>query len=377
MTVALVVLVLAAGAWLMWPPARGRFRGVAMKPLPAPTGTTSAVEQGREIFRYETYGDEYFFTDDLKLPFWLLVRIPAPIREKTLGVMTDREGKIVGLEPKVGKDGKTRFGVTCALCHSVVNEKGERLDGVPNHRLKLGTILALSPTISRAQRSVFLSWGPGRLDITSANEAEDNINNPAKMEAAFGTKGIKWFNFNGTFDSAAERSHFTMDIVAHGNGEFVPPAKWGIVNKDLGDGIDFIGPKMPALVTYLETLEPPFPKPGSYDPAMAARGKVLFMGKARCARCHTPPLYTNNQKVKPTEVGTDPAHADSPVFKDGTYKVPQLRGVWITAPYFHDGSAKTLKDVVNHYDKHFGLNLTEAEKNDLVEFLKSLPERSQ
>ncbi len=163
-----------------------------------------------------------------------------------------------------------------------------------------------------------------------------------------------------------------MDIIGHGNGEFKPPADWGITNQDLNDGIDLIGPKIPAVVTYLQTLNPPAPNPGSFDPAQAANGQKLFAGKANCASCHTPPLFTNNEKVKPEAVGTDPQHANSPIFKDGTYKVPQLRGVWAVAPYFHDGSAKTLMDVVNHYNQHFKLGLTQMEKGELVEYLKSI-----
>lgn len=368
-----IVLVIAAIAlWLSWPPGLGRMPGIARKPLPAAPGQDPLVAEGRDIFRFDTFGDEDYFTDDLRLPFRLLIRIPPRVREKTLGVMTDKDGRIVGIEEKIGQDGKKRWGLTCAFCHSVVDQKGERQDGVPNTKLRLGAILALSPTISNADRLRFLRWGRGRLDVTANNEAEDGVDNPAVMEPAFGTKGLKWFNWNGTFDNAAARSHFTMDIVAHGNGEFNPPPSWGIVNKDLGDGIDFIGPKMQAVVAYLETLEPPAPPPGSYDQAAAARGERLFSGRAGCARCHTPPLYTNNQKVKPEEVGMDPKHADSPVFKDGTYKVPQLRGVWAVAPYFHDGRAKTLRQVVDHYDRQFQLGLSEGEKRDLVEFLKSL-----
>lgn len=361
------LVILVAVVWLLVP------RNQERKPLKgSPPTTQNLTAKGMNIFRYDTYGDELYFTDTLKLPFSTLLAIPAATREKTLGVLTDKDGKLVGIQEVKGKDGKKRWGITCALCHSVVNKKGERVDGTPNTRVNVGAILALSPNVDAAKRKQLLSWGPGRIDVTFNNEAEDGVNNPAVMEAAFGTKGIKYFNWNGTFNDAKERSHFTMDIVAHGNGEFKPPAKWGIVNKDLGDGIDLIGPKMPAVIAYLETIQPPVPPSGSYNKEKATKGKELFMGKANCSRCHTPPLFTNNQKVKPEVVGTNPKHANSPVFKDGTYKVPQLRGVWAVAPYFHDGSAKTLKDVVNHYNQHFKLNLTEPEKDNLVEYLKSL-----
>jgi len=361
------LVIIGAGVWTLIP------RDEARKPIEQKTQVTeNLAAKGRDIFRNDTYGDEYYFTDELKLPFKTLLAAPAATREKTLGVMTDKDGKVVGIQEVTGPDGKKRWGITCAFCHSTVNEKGERLDGVPNTKLNVGAILALSPSITNDQRKTLLSWGPGKIDVTFNNEAEDGVDNPAVMEAAFGTKGIKYFNWNGTFDNAEDRSHFTMDIVAHGNGEYKPPAEWGIVNKDVGDGTDLIGPKMPAVVAYLETLEPPAPPAGSFDQAKAAKGEELFMGKADCASCHTPPLFTNNEKVKPEVVGTDLKHADSPVFKDGTYKVPQLRGVWAIAPYFHDGSAKTLKDVVNHYNQQFKLNLTESEKDNLVEYLKSL-----
>lgn len=372
--VAVGLIVVIAGVWLYLAVInRERNNNIAKKPQDSsPQTTQNMAAQGMDIFRYDTYGDEYYFTDTLKLPFETLLNTPAATREKTLGVMTDKDGKVVGIQEVTGSDGKKRWGVTCAFCHSVVNKNGDRLDGVPNTRLNVGAILALSPAIDNAKRKQLLSWGPGRVDVTFNNEADDGVNNPAVMEAAFGTKGIKYFNWNGTFDSAVERSHFTMDIVAHGNGEFNPPANWGIANKDLGDGIDLIGPKMPAVIAYLETINPPQPNPGSFDQAKAANGQALFSGKANCTRCHTPPLFTNNQKVSPEVVGTDPAHANSPVFKDGTYKVPQLRGVWAVAPYFHDGSAKTLMDVVNHYNNQFKLNLTNTEKSDLVEYLKSI-----
>lgn len=371
----ILALLIIVGAIWMYLVAGNRERNsnVAKKPQEQSAQSSKGmVAQGKNTFRYDTYGDEYYFTDTLKLPFKTLLATPADVREKTLGVMTDKTGKVVGIQEVIGADGKKRWGITCAFCHSVVNDKGERLDGIPNTRLNVGAILALSPNVDNAKRKQMLSWGPGRLDVTFNNEAEDGVNNPAVMEAAFGTKGIKYFNWNGTFESAEERSHFTMDIVGHGNGEFKPPAKWGIVNKDLGDGIDLIGPKMPAVIAYLETIKPPAPNPGSYNKAMASKGKALFAGKANCTRCHTLPLFTNNQKVKPAEVGMDPKHADSPVFKDGTYKVPQLRGVWATAPYFHDGSAKTLNAVVNHYNRQFNLKLTETEKGNLVEYLKSI-----
>ena len=66
----------------------------------------------------------------------------------------------------------------------------------------------------------------------------------------------------------------------------------------------------------------------------------------------------------------DPRYADRTATK--MYRTTPLRALWQHAPYFHDGSAKDLMAVVNHYDSLFGLRLTAAQKADLVEYLKSL-----
>jgi cytochrome c peroxidase len=74
--------------------------------------------------------------------------------------------------------------------------------------------------------------------------------------------------------------------------------------------------------------------------------------------------------IQPRSVGTDPAYALRAA--TGQYWTTPLRGLCHHAPYFHDGSARDLLAVVNHYDRQFNLNLTRAQKADLVEFLKSL-----
>jgi cytochrome c peroxidase len=66
----------------------------------------------------------------------------------------------------------------------------------------------------------------------------------------------------------------------------------------------------------------------------------------------------------------DPAYALRSA--TGKYRTTPLRALWQHAPYFHDGSAATLADVVDHYDRVLNLGLTDGQKQDLVEFLKSL-----
>ncbi len=421
LAVAVAVLLAAGAFYAVLAPGPGP-NHTARPPLraaspPPPDRSAADPAAGRQTFRYDTFGDEYYFTDDLRLPFRLILALPAAVRAKTLGILTDADGQVVGIQEVLDSEGQKRWGVTCALCHSVVDRQGRRLDGVPNEQLNYGALLALSPRVSLARKTVLLGWGRGLVDLTYMNEAEDHVNNASKTLPLF-TKGLYYFGWNGAFDTPEEAGHFIMDYVAHGQGGFRPKADWHMADKHAEPGTtttpaasldrapdsaansaavpaadpyeaaiakrnsdadaiispvpDLIGPKMPDVAAYLDTLTPPAPPAGSYDPVRAARGQTLFTGKAGCARCHTPPLYTNNETVTPAAIGMNPRRATSEAFNEYTYKVPQLRGLWAMGPYFHDGKARTLLDVVNHFNKQFGLGLTQTEKNDLVQFLKSL-----
>jgi cytochrome c peroxidase len=98
----------------------------------------------------------------------------------------------------------------------------------------------------------------------------------------------------------------------------------------------------------------------------------VFEGQAQCATCHSGAAFTdaNSRLHEPSEVPTDPTHAERSA--TGMYRTTPLRGAWQHAPYFHDGSAATLLDVVERYDTANGLGLTAEQKADLVEYLNSL-----
>ena len=119
-------------------------------------------------------------------------------------------------------------------------------------------------------------------------------------------------------------------------------------------------------------VDAPAPPNGSFDPVAADRGELLFEGHARCSTCHNGPAFSDADEGlhDPDEVGTDPMLAERGT--TGMYRTTPLRGAWQHPPYFHDGSAPTLLHVVEHYDDHFKLGLTPKEKQDLVEYLKSL-----
>ena len=115
----------------------------------------------------------------------------------------------------------------------------------------------------------------------------------------------------------------------------------------------------------------------------AARGMKLFHGKANCSACHAGASFTDNGFHNIGLPGADEGRAaiNKSVGDKGAFKTPTLREIARTAPYMHDGSLKTLEEVVAHYNKGgtphpqldeelFPLKLTDAQVADLVAFLK-------
>jgi hypothetical protein len=174
-------------------------------------------------------------------------------------------------------------------------------------------------------------------------------------------------------------------IEMHGKGTFYDPrlnnaAQFPIAAAngfgDIRSSPDLVTSKLPALHAYQLSLLAPLPPAGSFDPVAAARGQALFEGKANCASCHVTPLFTEPgwNLHTPAEIGIDSFQADrSP---DLRYRTSPLKGLWTHTKggFYHDGRFATLLDVVDHYDTHFDLGLTDSEKADLVEYLKSLGE---
>jgi cytochrome c peroxidase len=155
----------------------------------------------------------------------------------------------------------------------------------------------------------------------------------------------------------------------HGQGNFSDP-RLGI---HIVQEPDLVTPKLPALREYQLSLNAPAPPDGSFDPAAAGRGRAVFSGAGGCVSCHVGNTFTDVNSGTlhaPSETGMDPRYAARTSQK--AYRTTPLRGLWQHAPYFHDGSAATLRDVVEHYNRVRGLDLTEQQKHDLVEYLKTL-----
>jgi cytochrome c peroxidase len=136
---------------------------------------------------------------------------------------------------------------------------------------------------------------------------------------------------------------------------------------------DLITPKLAALHAYQLVIPPPRQEQNPFD-GRARHGRDLFAGKARCATCHVPPLYTEPgwNMHTPEEIGIDSFQANrSP---DGRYRTTPLGGMIAKQKggFYHDGRFASLIDVINHYDRHFSLRLTEDEKRDLAAFVGAL-----
>ncbi len=366
--------------------------------LPAPSATPDAalIAQGKDIFRFNTFGDEQFWTNTLHLNTVIQNGV-SPQTALSVGLKVDSDAlpasvvsgiqngsidltnpattvALIKLNAVVGVMGQvdannnlTSIGISCALCHSTVDNSfakgiGHRLDGFPNRDLNPGAIIALSPALSAAQKFVYNSWGPGRYD---PRYNFDGISGPVLIPPAYGLAGVNLATYTG--DGTIE---YWNDYVAvtqmHGQGTFDEPR----LNIHVTNGTqELVQPALPALAAYEHSLTKPSPPP-NLDGAAVARGQVVF--QADCSVCHSGATFSDaNSKLHlPSETGMDPVYANRSATK--MYRTTPLRGLAENAPYFHDGSAATLDDVVNHYNTVLKLSLTAQQHADLVEYLKSL-----
>ncbi len=349
----------------------------------------------QQTFRFDTFGDEAHWTDTLRwhevvqgvspetalndvglkvdaaaLPAGLLAT--ADLTDPAVTVELLRLDAIVGIKAEVSPTGTvTKFGITCALCHSTVDDSvapgiGNRLDGWPARDLDVGLIISLSPFYDDkpAERAILQSWGPGKYDDYWN---QDGISAPVLIAPAYGLKGVALETYTGEGPISFWNSYIAVTQMG-GQGNF----KSDHFNLDIQASPDLVTPKLPALLAYQESLEPPPPPPGSFDEAAALRGKAIFEGKATCASCHSGEKFTDAGITlhDPHETGSDPLHALRGTTRQ--YRTTPLRGIWQHPPYFHDGAHATLADVVNHYDTVLATGLFDNEKSDLVEYLKSL-----
>lgn len=367
------------------------------------------VAQGREIFRFDTFGDETQWTDTLRMHEVIRSAVD-PVTALSVGLKVDSEAlppavvqgiqdgsisltspattvallkldAVVGVKGTVetigGVDTLTRVGITCALCHSTVDDSfapgiGKRLDGWPNRDLDPGAIIALSPALGTEAKAVYKSWGPGKYD---PRFNFDGLNGPQVIPPAFGLRGIHSITSTGDGEDLAYWNRYVGVTQMGGHGTFTEP-RTGVSVVNGND--DLISDKLPALQAYQLSIASPLAPAGSFDAAAAARGEAVFTGVARCSTCHSGPELTdaNERLHAPAEVVSEPEPDGVPSYaaRSATkmYRTAPLKGLWQHPPYFHNGTAASLEDVVAVYNERQALGLTDAEMADLVQYLKSL-----
>ncbi len=367
---------------------------------PAEPQPPCAITDGRCIFRHDTFGDEQLWTDTLRLHE--LVQTLPPTTALAVGLQVDAElvpagvlatadlsdpattVALVALDAVVGvrgvvEDGRiTRIGITCALCHSTVDNSvaagiGKRLDGWPNRTINPGAIMALTPGLPAFTASLGVdnaaavvelnSWGAGHYD---ARFNQDTESFPVLLPPAYGLRDVALETYTGEGPVSYWNAYVAVTQMG-GHGNFADDR----VGIDIRQSPDRVTPMLPALRDYQFSLEPPVAAPGSFDAVAAGRGRAVFAGQGRCAQCHTGASFTDAPKLHaPSETGmaSDEARRSA----TGMYRTTPLRGAWQHAPYFHDGSAATLGKVIEHYDTVLGLALGEAQRHDLEQYLLSL-----
>jgi hypothetical protein len=429
-------------------------------------------DQGKKIFRFDTFGDEDFWGSTLQLHKAVegaaLGGVGPGVSPKVAltvaGLKVDvdalpgnlqadlRHGRVnldspattlallklnavLGVKGFFSGDSLRSIGITCALCHSTVDNSfapgiGERLDGWPNQDLNVGLIVSLAPNLApMAQqvlgandptaidtlKKVLLSWGPGFYDaevnmdaIGFKQDAEGNTligpdgkpeSAATRIPAAYGHLGENFHTWTGYFGNVTYWNAFVANLQMHGNGNFndsrfefidpktdkpkYPAALRGSFNK-LRHNPDEVTGKLAALHYYQLSLKAPTPPVGSFDTVAAKRGEEVFSGKGGCSECHMPPLATDAGfnshtpeelclKNSKGEIDTFQADRGPRGLNPGVLVTPQLSGLWSRSKrgFFHDGRFGTLGDVINHYNSCFNLGLSAGEKSDLVQFLKS------
>ena len=396
------------------------------------------LDEGKQTFRFDTFGDEAFWSDALQLhralegaKFGGVGPGVSPATALAVGLKVDSEAlpqsliselkhgrvnlqdpattlallklnAVVGVKGSFNGDGSLQsVGITCALCHSTVDNSfapgiGKRLDGWANRDLNVGAIAALSPNLAPVAellgvseatvRTVLQSWGPGRFDAELFLDGKafrpDNKSASTLIPPAFGLAGVNLHTWTG-WGSVTHWNAFVANLEMHGQGTFYDPrlndpVKFPIAARagfgNVRSNPDLITAKLPALHFYQLAIPAPAAPAGSFDSAAATRGQAVFNGQAKCATCHVPPIYTEPgwNMHTPQEIGIDDFQAKrSP---DEHYRTAPLKGLWthVKGGFYHDGRFATLRDVVEHYNSFLGTNLSEQQKADLVEYLKSL-----
>jgi hypothetical protein len=351
-----------------------------------------ALHEGRQIFRFDTFGDEAFWGDTLRLHQTIqgakLGGVGAglsPRQALAAGLKVDldalprevvrslRQGKVDLDDPAVtllllrlnavlGVKGifnsggtLSSVGITCALCHSTVDNRlalgiGRRLDGWANRDLNIGAVIAMAPDLSvlaklldvpeATVRAVLNSWGPGKFDASLLLDGRavrpDGKSAATLIPPAFGLAGVNLHTWTG-WGSVTHWNALVANIEMGGKGTFYDPrlddpVRFPIAAANgfgnLRNTPDLITAKLPALHLFQLALPAPPAPRGSFDPAAAERGKAIFEGAGKCATCHVPPLFTEPGWNMHTAAEIGIDDFQAERAPDKRYRTSPLRGLW-------------------------------------------------
>jgi hypothetical protein len=304
------------------------------------------VQQGRQIFRYDTFGDQDYWgllglhqaiegtslggvglgvspatalavglkVDQDALPPVLVQQIRAGrvnLNDPAVTLALLKLNAVVGLTGFFKPDGTLQsVGIQCALCHSTVDNAfapgiGHRLDGWANRDLNVGAIIALSPNLQPVAdvlevdvatvKAVLNSWGPGRFDAELFMDGKafrpDGKTAAVLIPPAFGLAGVNLHTYTG-WGSVPYWNAFVANLEMHGKGTF-SDARLDDANKfpvaarnhfgHVQNETDLISSKLAALQAYQLAIAAPAPPKGSFDTAAAVRGAARSMERHSAA----------------------------------------------------------------------------------------------
>jgi hypothetical protein len=354
--------------------------------------TQRVLAEGRQTFRFDTFGDEAYWGDTLRLQqaiegtrFGGVGPGVSPRTALAVGLKVDvdalpgtlvqnlKSGQVdlddpattlallklkavVGVTGFFQPSGNLRsIGIQCALCHSSVDNSlapgiGHRLDGWANQDLNVGAIVNLAPDLSAVAtllgvpestvRTVLTAWGPGKFDAELLLDGKgfrpDGKTAATLIPPAFGLVGVNLHTWTG-WGSVTYWNAFVATLEMHGKGTFfdtrLNDANQFPVAARAGFGNvrndpDLVSAKLPALHLYQLSIPAPKPPEGSFERSAAARGKVVFVKQGRCASCHVPPTYTEPGWNMHTAEEVGVDDFQANRAPDKQYRTSPLKGLW-------------------------------------------------
>lgn len=269
-------------------------------------------------------GRRVFFGYPMRAEVYMEWGLTKPGLAKAVGVERGPDGAVPGLVVFLDVNQEVRVGITCAICHTAVDD-GQVVEGSARRsfdygRLRLAYFADTGEWVDPSLARRMASWGPGRADVT-----EDDDEDPVTIPDLWGLRGQRWLTQAGTI---RQESPLALAIrqetqLTDSNHTMARPPRalaW-------------------ALAMYVYSLQPP-----ARPVASESRGAAVFA--ETCGGCHANEAYGGGV-IAAAKIGTHQALATSRGRGTGTYRVAPLLRVSEGAPYLHDGSVASLTELLS------------------------------